>query len=124
MADGFYREYLASARWGERRAAALKDAGYRCSRCGRHGRRGGSGLEVHHLTYTHLGEELPEDLEVVCKECHRAAHGKVSRRHRHRIGLANAEADRLRAEKARDAQAKVDLIEENERLHLLQKRRD
>jgi 5-methylcytosine-specific restriction endonuclease McrA len=122
LTEGFYREHLASDLWGEIRAAALKPAGYRCARCGTHGGRGGSGLQIHHLTYEHLGEELADELEVLCEDCHRAAHKRTSRRQRHRIRLANAEADRLRAQRLEDTQLRADLIGENERLHRLQRR--
>lgn len=35
-------------------------------------------LEVHHLTYEHLGEEIKfmDDLITVCPDCHDAIHGK------------------------------------------------
>jgi len=32
-------------------------------------------LEVHHLTYDRLGDERMDDLEVLCPDCHRKAHG-------------------------------------------------
>jgi 5-methylcytosine-specific restriction endonuclease McrA len=125
VADGFYREYLASDRWRERRAEALKTAGYRCSRCGKYASASaGAGLQVHHLTYAHLGQELPEDLQVVCTACHRAVHGKpLTKRQRARINRANAEADKMREQNVRYAQARAELIAENERLHALQTRR-
>lgn len=31
-----------------------------------------SRLHVHHRTYERLGEELPEDLVVLCEVCHEA----------------------------------------------------
>ena len=115
-----YRAYLAGDRWRERRALALKAARYKCDRCGKHGRRGGAGLQVHHLSYDRLGSELPEDLEVLCDYCHRARHSRLSRRERHRISAAAGEAERMRAGKASVTRAKADLIEANERLHLRQ----
>jgi 5-methylcytosine-specific restriction endonuclease McrA len=117
----YYGEYLSSDRWREKRIEALKAAGYKCSRCGTHGARGGSGLQVHHRTYERLGEELPDDLQVLCRRCHQAAHGKPpTRRQRQRIRAANAEADWLRAGRAQDAQTKAALVEENDRLRRLQ----
>jgi hypothetical protein len=64
-----YQAYLTSPEWLARRAAALERAGGRCERCG-----AGEPAEVHHLTYEHLGDERPEDLEAVCRPCHRRAH--------------------------------------------------
>jgi hypothetical protein len=29
-------------------------------------------LEVHHRTYTRLGFEIPEDITVLCDDCHKA----------------------------------------------------
>ena len=50
---------------------ALEAAGWRCGRCGVAGR-----LEVHHRRPLHLGGARydPENLEVVCRGCHVAAH--------------------------------------------------
>lgn len=69
-----YRMYLLSDEWQLRRLEALRAAGFRCERCGwiSHGLRG---LEVHHRTYERLGQELPADLEVLCRLCHAEEHG-------------------------------------------------
>lgn len=121
----FYREYLASDRWREKRREALRVAGYACDACGWHGRgRGGLGLEVHHLDYARLGDELPEDLRVLCDRCHAEAHRMprpLTRRERARIRRLNDEADWLRAEAERRRAGRNDLAEENERLHRLQR---
>ncbi len=61
-----YAEYLASPHWLETRAAAIARAGGRCALCPREG----VPLEVHHRSYERLGEELPEDLTVLCGLCH------------------------------------------------------
>lgn len=58
--------YIRSREWNVRRKQALKDANYKCERCGISGKK----LEVHHLHYENLGEELPEDLIAVCRKCH------------------------------------------------------
>lgn len=82
-----YAEYLASAEWKQRRAGALHRASHRCQspscpdarlrsltdeelRFVRHYR-----LEVHHLSYARLGNEHPDDLIVLCPQCHAAVHG-------------------------------------------------
>lgn len=64
-----YLAYLLSGGWRARRNRALKDAGYRCSRCPSK-----RDLEVHHLTYERLGGERDSDLAVLCAGCHRAEH--------------------------------------------------
>jgi apolipoprotein N-acyltransferase len=63
-----YTRYMRSAAWQAKRQAALSAAGYRCQQCG-----GRQRLEVHHLTYKHFKRERPEELEVLCKTCHKVA---------------------------------------------------
>ena len=60
-----YTQYLGSSAWKLRRLDALAKAGYRCQRC-----QGDGSLEVHHLSYDNLGNEKPEDLQVLCHICH------------------------------------------------------
>ena len=76
-----YIAYMQSDEWRSTRRIALTRAGNRCESCGE-----SHGLEVHHLTYKRLGHELPNDLRVLCEDCHDAA-------------------DRTRAAKARRAYA-------------------
>ena len=61
-----YNAYLKSPEWDEKRREAIQQAGGRCARCGRTD----LPLEVHHLHYETLGDEGPEDLEALCKDCH------------------------------------------------------
>lgn len=67
----WYREYLRSEHWKTRRMAALRARGFICEDCGN------EATEVHHLSYERLGEEWPEDLLIVCSDCHRTRHGKT-----------------------------------------------
>lgn len=60
-----YREYLKSKEWKEKSESAKERANYRCQICNSN-----SNLETHHRTYERVGSELPEDLTVLCKECH------------------------------------------------------
>ncbi len=65
-----YKEYLHTPHWKRRREDKLRASGYRCQVCNR-----GSGiLDVHHRTYKRRGEELDEDLTVLCRECHHLFH--------------------------------------------------
>ena len=66
----WYPIYLRSPHWQRTRKLALKRAGHRCESCKATGP-----LEVHHLTYVRLRQELPEDLRVLCRDCHADVHG-------------------------------------------------
>ncbi len=61
--------YLKTAHWQETREKAIALAGGCCHECGNT-----RGLEVHHKTYAHLGDEQPQDLEVLCDCCHAERH--------------------------------------------------
>ena len=63
------------AGWKRARLGALRRAGYRCQRCG-----GARRLEVHHRTPIEQGGAPfdPRNLEVCCRGCHFAAHGKAA----------------------------------------------
>ncbi len=63
-----YQEYLKTDHWQKMRKAALERADHRCQACYAKDVQ----LDVHHRTYERLGEELPEDLFVLCHVCHEA----------------------------------------------------
>src|SRR5262249_39716457 len=69
MTKDQYAAYLKSAKWKKIRYAVLKRDGFTCSKCG-----GKFNLQVHHLTYDHIGEELLEDLKTLCRDCHTFQH--------------------------------------------------
>jgi hypothetical protein len=75
-----YLDYLDSPEWWAKRKAALARAHYRCEQCGMWADR----LEVHHRTYCRLGDEQPDDVEVLCSPCHRNKHLP---RNRHKLTL-------------------------------------
>ena len=65
-----YEAVLASERWRQVRAEAIRRAGYRCVTCGR-----GGSLDVHHARGDrNLGRERPEELQALCRECHEMLH--------------------------------------------------
>jgi hypothetical protein len=68
-----YRKYIDSSIWRERSRAAMHRVHYRCNLCGATGKK----LNAHHNTYDNLGNEKPEDLTVLCVDCHTAHHGKL-----------------------------------------------
>jgi hypothetical protein len=64
-----HRAYLQSPLWKQIRQKAIDAYGTICGKCGNHG------TDVHHLTYDRVGgNELLEDLQVLCRECHEAIH--------------------------------------------------
>ena len=64
-----HRQYLQTPIWKQKRLEALTYYGCICGRCG------GYGNDVHHKTYERVGGgELISDLEVICRECHKAHH--------------------------------------------------
>jgi hypothetical protein len=66
-----YRAYMNTTSWREKRTGALKNAFFRCERCGDEA----GGLHVHHKTYQRFGgDENPEDLEALCARCHLVHH--------------------------------------------------
>ena len=66
-----YEEYIKSTRWQMKADDAKERANYRCQLCNVNV----STLHAHHRTYERLGNELPEDITVLCPECHRKFHG-------------------------------------------------
>lgn len=64
-----YEAYLRTREWRQRRDDALRRAKWTCERCPAQ-----RGLQVHHKTYERLGNERPEDLQVLCVTCHEGHH--------------------------------------------------
>lgn len=80
-----YRAYMASPEWKARRLAAIIAADRQCQRCGWTVIRGddpthvaetiaGYAFQVHHRTYSHFGNEQPDELECLCTRCHEREH--------------------------------------------------
>jgi hypothetical protein len=66
-----YQAVMQSAGWRRRRSQAIRQAGRRCQECGAAGP-----LDVHHLSYAHLGDERPYELAVLCERCHERVHDR------------------------------------------------
>lgn len=62
-----YEDYLRSAAWRSRRQRILRRDHFRC-RCGL------PAVQVHHLSYSRVGNELDDDLISVCATCHEQIH--------------------------------------------------
>jgi 5-methylcytosine-specific restriction endonuclease McrA len=67
-----YQEYLSTPEWRARRDEMLRRAGNRCQVTNR-----SDSLEVHHRTYDRRGHEVPGDLTVLHRECHRLVHEQM-----------------------------------------------
>ena len=64
-----YKLYKESPEWKATRERRKRMDNYQCRKCGAR-----SMLEVHHLTYEHLGNEPMEDLITLCHDCHYREH--------------------------------------------------
>jgi hypothetical protein len=64
-----YSAYLKTDTWKKKRALVLDRADGMCEGCGVN-----YAVQVHHLTYEHLGDEFLWELKAVCLRCHRKAH--------------------------------------------------
>jgi 5-methylcytosine-specific restriction endonuclease McrA len=79
----WYKIYLKSDKWAEKRKVILKRDGYRCTKCGSDGKetdwrgRRINPLQIDHTSYKHAGHELNEELRVLCRSCHAKRHGKA-----------------------------------------------
>lgn len=71
-----YSEYLTSPAWKKKRAMVLDRAGDLCEGCGVN-----RAIQVHHLTYEHVGDEFLWELKAVCRQCHQKAHPEKDMRH-------------------------------------------
>ena len=63
-----HSEYILSPEWRLRATEAKELAGWRCQVCNRH--KSEVILDAHHRTYERLGDERPEDITVLCRDCH------------------------------------------------------
>lgn len=69
-----YRQYIASDAWltSPARYEALRSARFRCRICNAPSSE--IILQVHHRTYVNLGDESPDDLTALCRDCHHDVH--------------------------------------------------
>lgn len=72
-----YEAYINSPKWKMFRRGVIKVRGNKCEDCSIPG----PGLHLHHLTYERLGNEIPEDVTLLCEPCHqeRHPHKRISR---------------------------------------------
>ena len=65
-----YQDYLKSPEWQGKRQLFYARAGHRCQLCNAEGE-----LHAHHRTYERVGNEHPDDVTVLCADCHAKFHG-------------------------------------------------
>lgn len=76
----YYAKYLESNKWKRFRKSILISRGSMCEKCNAMGE--SVILHVHHLTYKNIFNERPEDVQILCEECHKKEHGVKSFRRR------------------------------------------
>lgn len=64
-----YQHHVASGAWNKLKAEVIELRGQRCQRC----RQDKPGLALHHLHYRTLGHETPDEVELLCADCHEIA---------------------------------------------------
>lgn len=68
--------YLKSHKWHMMKESIRERDNYTCSDCGKNMSNDLYNLHTHHLTYERLGNEHPEDLVLLCADCHYKKHSK------------------------------------------------
>ena len=68
--DRAYAQYLQTAEWRRKRQLVLLRAQGICEGC-----RESQAVDVHHLTYSDVGEEFLFQLAALCRKCHDRWHG-------------------------------------------------
>lgn len=64
-----YQRRISSAQWKSLKRKIIEQRRSRCERCGQVS----ASLHLHHAHYRSLGSEQPEDVELLCPECHTGA---------------------------------------------------
>jgi hypothetical protein len=64
-----YQQRISSAQWKTLKSKVIEQRGSRCERC----EQVSASLHLHHVHYRSLGSEQPEDVELLCPECHTEA---------------------------------------------------
>lgn len=73
-----YQDRIASADWKTLKHKLVSQRGNRCERCACES----TTLALHHKHYKSLGQELPDDLELLCADCHKEADEKRDHNYR------------------------------------------
>lgn len=73
-----YTSYLKSKKWINFKNSLKIARGNKCEKCGK----SKCILHGHHLTYKRFMNELPEDILIVCEDCHSNLHKRNLRLHK------------------------------------------
>ena len=93
-----YHKAISGQRWRELKERVIVLRGKSCEGCGtKRGR-----LDLHHDTYDRLGQELPTDVRLLCRDCHRAE--DILREERGEVRKAEA----LRNQAVRRYESRID----------------
>jgi 5-methylcytosine-specific restriction endonuclease McrA len=87
-----YLDYLDTPEWLARRKRARERADGQCARQLPGQPRHVGPFHTHHLSYDHVGDERPDELEYLCERCHRAEHAP---RNQDKRALEEAGQERL-----------------------------
>lgn len=68
----WYKAYLQTTAWRLKRQAVMARANNWCEGC-----RAREAVQVHHLTYDHVGNEFLFELVAVCLDCHSRLHAEA-----------------------------------------------
>ena len=74
MTTNAYQKYIRSKEWQELKLDLIAARGVKCERCDK-AFTNPSKLQVHHLTYDRLFNEVASDLQLLCRHCHKVVHG-------------------------------------------------
>lgn len=69
-----YEKYLLSDEWAEIKISLFEKRGKKCEICNSK-----KFLQIHHLSYINIFNEEPEDLIILCSDCHKKEHGIVDK---------------------------------------------
>jgi 5-methylcytosine-specific restriction endonuclease McrA len=68
-----YKKYISSNEWYQIKIDCITNRGSKCEIC----LKSTIYLQLHHLTYVRLFNELPQDLQLLCATCHQKVHGLI-----------------------------------------------
>lgn len=81
MQTEFYKKYMRSKEWELKRQQRLEIDGHKCAMCDRPESKCKDGLQVHHISYRHLGDQdVFTEIVALCPRCHRLIHKFYNRR--------------------------------------------
>lgn len=68
-----YNQYISkSENWKSFRQSIIDTRGRKCEKCGETK----GAIDCHHLTYERLFNEIPSDVMLLCRSCHKKEHGR------------------------------------------------